>query len=160
MSCQKKQLTTDQPILDCVLKNFVNYFKPANDEIILITETQYWTPNSSYISITKLNKTDIENDYKYLFSNFEGITVFYHISVFYNKKTDLKNKMETAINFTNYLPKRSKEISKGFPTQKRELKTINFEYNFKEKKITKIFQIAPKDEKLKTIIIKNCGVSE
>ena len=157
MNCQKLELSNKKPVLDCVLTNYINYFKPTKNEVIIISESQYWTPDSSYIIIRKVNKTEVEIDegHQYQFCSFNGTSIFYYTGALYNKKIDLKSKITTTLNFKNYIPKKIKKNENAFP-QKKEFPDLTFEYNFKIKEITNVFDIAPKYEKLKEIIIKNC----
>ena len=155
LNCNEPKLIKNP--LDCVLTNYINYFKPIKNEVITISESQYWTPNSSYVIIRKVNKSEveIEDGYQSQYCNFNGTSIFYYTSALYNKKVDLKSKIRTSLNFKNYIPKKNKKNENDFP-QKKEFPDLTFEYNFKLNKITKVFDVAPKDEKLKDMIIKNC----
>ena len=157
INCSENKLIENP--LDCVLRNYVNYFKPTKNEAIVISESQYWTPNSSYIIIRKVNRSEVEIDdgHKRQYCTFNGTSIFYYTSALYNKKIDLKSKIPTSLNFKNYIAKKMEQKENDFP-QKKEFPDLKFEYNFKLNKITKVFDIAPKYEELKDMIIENCGV--
>ena len=142
INCNEPKFTENP--LDCVLTKYINYFKPTKNEVITVSESQYWTPNSSYIIIRKVNKAKVElNDgYKRQYCNFNGTSIFYYTSALYNKKIDLKSKIPTSLKFKNYIPKKNKKRENDF-AQKEEFPDLTFEYNFTLNKITKVFDLAP-----------------